>query len=238
MVVDDEVFTIESLCVDYKEEKIGLFNPIAKPKYIQALRDINLKIMDGQIVALIGKNGAGKSTLLKVLAGLVRPSSGKIISKGRVILLSGTDPGFHLDSTGRMNIFDLAKAYGVPNKEIDDFCQSIIEFSGLGADIDRNVRGYSTGMKGKLGFGFITGLKPDILLIDETLGVGDAEFREKAQSRLIDFVKISRTVIISTHSFGLARQLCNSGIVLDSGKLSFFGEIEDSMKAYRHLLSI
>jgi ABC-type polysaccharide/polyol phosphate transport system ATPase subunit len=236
--MSDEVFNIESLCVDYKEDRIGLFNPTAKPNYIRALDDISLTIKEGQIVALIGKNGAGKSTLLRTLTGLVRPISGKITSKGRVILLAGTDPGFNMDSTGRMNILDLAKAYGIEKEDLEEFCESIIEFSGLGDDIDRNVRGYSTGMRGKLGFGFITGLKPDILLIDETLGVGDAEFRKRAQNRLIDFVNISKTVIISTHSFGLAKQLCNSGIVLDSGKLLFFGEIEESMAAYRKILKM
>lgn len=235
---DDEVFLVESLSVDYKEQKGGLFGLSSKSKYIRALDGINLRINEGQIIALIGKNGAGKSTLLRALTGLVRPSQGKITSRGRVILLAGTDPGFDLDASGRSNIRDLAVAYGLDDIEVDSFCQEIIDFSGLSSVIDRNVRGYSSGMRGKLGFGFITGLKPDILLIDETLGVGDAEFREKAQSRLVDFVNISKTVIISTHSFGLAKKLCNSGILLESGKLSFFGEIEDSMKAYRKILNI
>ena len=235
---DDEVFSVESLCVDYKEEKGGLFSLTSRPKYIRALRDINLRINEGQIIALIGKNGAGKSTLLRALAGFVRPSQGKVTSRGRVILLAGTDPGFDLDASGESNIRDLAEAYGIDGEEIDSFCQEIIDFSGLSEVINRNVRGYSSGMRGKLGFGFITGLKPDVLLIDETLGVGDAEFRVKAQERLVNFVNISKTVIISTHSLGLARELCDSGILLESGELSFYGEIEDSMRAYREKLKI
>ena len=238
LVMNKIAFSVESLCVDYIELSHGLFNPLGKSTPIRALDNICLTIEEGQIVALIGRNGAGKSTLLRAVSGLLRPSGGRIETFGRVVLLAGTDPGFFLDETGRRNIHDLALAYGVNEDEIDQFCESIVEFTGLGDDIDRNVRGYSSGMKGKLGFGFITGLKPDILLIDETLGVGDAEFRKKAQKRLIDFMKVSKTVIISTHSFGLAKQLCNSGIVLESGELRYFGEINKSMEVYRGLLNL
>ncbi len=113
------------------------------------------------------------------------------------------------------------------------FCEEIIEFADLGDAIERNVRGYSTGMRGKLGFGFITSLKPDILLIDETLGVGDAEFRKKAMSRLRLFVSNSGSVIISTHSLGLAKELCNRGMLLDSGSLIKYGSSEDALLEYR-----
>ena len=126
---DDEVFLVESLSVDYKEQKGGLFSLSSKSKYIRALDGINLRINEGQIIALIGKNGAGKSTLLRALTGLVRPSQGKITSRGRVILLAGTDPGFDLDASGRSNIRDLAVAYGLDDIEVDSFCQEIIDFN-------------------------------------------------------------------------------------------------------------
>jgi ABC-type polysaccharide/polyol phosphate transport system ATPase subunit len=130
----------------------------------------------------------------------------------------------------------LAKAYGVGDPDLESFCKSIFDFASLGDAINRNVRGYSTGMRGKLGFGFMTALSPEVLLIDETLGVGDAEFRRKAQSRLTDFISSSGSVIISTHSLGLARQLCNRGLILDSGNLVFDGEIENALTKYRSLV--
>ncbi len=237
MVLENGEVEISNLSIEYVEFSHSIFQPRGKIKLITALDDINLKIRKGETVALIGKNGAGKSTLLKSICGGVRPSKGKIETSGRVILLAGTDPGFFPDSSGRKNVYELALAYGVEDENMQDFCDSVIEFAGLKDDIDRNVRGYSSGMKGKLGFGFITALDPDILLIDETLGVGDAEFRERAQNRLRDFVDRSGTVIISTHSFGLAKEICTTGIVLDSGSLHFRGDIEEVMSSYRELIN-
>ena len=232
-----ESITISELSISYREFFRSWRNPLGRISGIEALSNLTLNVYQGDVVALIGKNGAGKSTLLKAIAGLLRPTSGKIITEGRTILLAGADPGFFPDSTGRRNVRELASAYGISDFEMSDFCESIFEFADLGDAIDRNVRGYSTGMRGKLGFGFITGLKPEILLIDETLGVGDAEFRAKAQSRLKEFVKNSGTVIISTHSLGLARELCNKGLLLHSGKSYHSGDIEETLAEYRKLLS-
>lgn len=226
-----------NLCVSYKEFFRTWKEPLGKIKHIDALSELCFDIPNGDVVGLIGKNGAGKSTLLKCIAGMIRPVSGSMTTEGRTILLSGADPGFFQDSTGRQNVIELAKAYGVEDQEIEEFCQSIFDFANLGDAIDRNVRGYSTGMRGKLGFGFITALRPEILLIDETLGVGDAEFRVKAQNRLKEFVKGSGTVVISTHSLGLAKELCNKGILLDSGKNVFYGKIEKTLDKYREILS-
>lgn len=147
-------------------------------------------------------------------------------------MLSGINAGFDNESTGRKNIIELSKAYGVPSGEISDLVEDVIDFSELGDAIDRNYKGYSTGMKGKLGFGFITSLSPEILLIDETLGVGDARFRAKAQDRLKKFIRRSNTVLISTHSLGLAKEMCSRGIVLDKGKLIFDGAIDEAINNY------
>lgn len=236
MVLENGEILVQSLTVEYKEFSHSIFKPLGKAKHIRALDGISLKIPRGEIVALVGKNGSGKSTLLRTITGRIRPAEGRVETSGRVILLAGIDPGFFPDSTGRQNIEELATAYGVDEGEIQDFCDSVISFASLGSDIDRNIRGYSSGMKGKLGFGFLTALTPDILLIDETLGVGDAEFREKAQLRLREFVERSGTVIISTHSYGIAKEICSSGIVLDSGSLHYFGEIGAAMSSYRGLL--
>ena len=227
---------VSGLSVEYIEYQRSGINRFGKLRPIEGIRNISFNLERGDIIALIGKNGAGKSTLLKAIGGQIRPSKGSVELDGRAILLAGSDPGFFPDSTGRQNVTELAKAYGVSDKDLHDFCKSIFDFASLGEAIGRNVRGYSTGMRGKLGFGFMTALSPEVLLIDETLAVGDAEFRKKAQSRLTDFIKKSGSVIISTHSLGLARQLCNRGLILDSGDLVFDGTIEDALAKYRTMV--
>tara|TARA_B100000405_G_scaffold302864_1_gene267423 strand:- start:1539 stop:2249 length:711 start_codon:yes stop_codon:yes gene_type:complete len=227
--------SVERLCIEYQEFERGKLNPWGKISGFLAIDDINFEIGQGEIVALLGRNGAGKSTLLNGLAGLLRPSSGKIVSRGRVIVLSGANPGLIPDLSGRQNVEELASAYGVEKEEISAFVKSVEEFANLEEAFDRRVGGYSTGMKGKVGFGFLTALNPDILLIDETLGVGDLEFRAKAQLRLREFIERARTVVISTHSLGMAKELCTRGIVLEKGKVFFDGSAEDSIKEYTKL---
>ncbi len=237
MVMNGKSLEVSNLSVEYLENGRSILKPFGKSKTIEGLNSVSFSVGRGEVVALIGRNGSGKSTLLKVIAGLLRPSSGTVKTDGRVILLAGADPGFYMEATGRQNIIELSKAYGIEEDNLDGFCSSIIEFADIGSAIDRNVRGYSNGMRGKLGFGFITALKPDILLIDETLGVGDAEFRTKAMARMRSFVSNSGTVVISTHSLGLAKELCVKGILLDSGKLAFFGEIGESLGKYDQIIS-
>ena len=176
------------------------------------------------------ENGAGKSTLLRCIAGLLRPSKGSLTTNGRVIILAGADPGFLNSLTGHQNVMELASAYGINDEDLEEFCSSVVTFADLGKAIDRPYKGYSTGMKGKLGFGFITALEPDILLIDETLGVGDLEFREKARARLSEFIERSGTVLISTHSLNLAKKMCSRGLVLDEGVLVLDGSSEEAVE--------
>ena len=148
MVLGEVMVSVNDLSVDYVEFSRTRRNPLGKMRGIKAIEGITFSVDEGDIIALIGKNGAGKSTLLKTTAGQLRPSSGEINTRGRVILLSGSDPGFFHDSTGRQNISELARAYGVRSGEPrEDFSKSIIEFASLGSAIDRNVRGYSTGMR-------------------------------------------------------------------------------------------
>lgn len=237
MVLENNSIEVADLSVKYLEIERSLLKPLGTSRLIVGLEEISFSIEKGEVVALIGRNGSGKSTLLKTIAGLLRPSEGRVKTRGRVILLAGADPGFFVDSTGRQNVIELSRAYGINDLEREEFCDSIFNFAGLGDAIDRNVRGYSTGMRGKLGFGFITALRPEILLIDETLGVGDAEFRTKAMARLRSFVSGSGSVIISTHSLGLARELCDRGILLDSGKLITIDSIEGTLGEYRKIIS-
>ena len=227
-----EAIIISELNVDYHMFSRSRKKPFGEFVDFSALKNLNIEIFEGEIVALLGRNGAGKSTLLKCIAGLLRPSRGEIVSHGRIILLSGADPGFIPQLTGRQNVIELALAYGITKSELSDFIKSIEDFADIGEAFDRKFSGYSTGMRGKVGFGFITALNPDILLMDETLGVGDREFRKKATIRLKEFMSRSGTVIISTHSLGLAREMCSRGIVLDKGEIVIDSTAEDSISHY------
>ena len=235
MVVVKNVISIENASIKYYDFERSLKSPLGKKISFTALKTIDADILEGEIIALLGRNGAGKSTLLKAIGGLIALDKGRIEVHGRVIILAGADPGFDPKISGIENVKQLGYAYGIAEAEINSFCNSIIEFAQLGEAINRNFGGYSSGMKGKLGFGFITALKPEILLIDETLGVGDREFRERAQLRLKDFISKSGTVIISTHSLGLAKEICSKGIVLDDGLKVYEGDISDAIKAYVEL---
>ena len=196
-----------------------------------------MNVEPGEIVAILGRNGAGKSTLLKCISGFLRVSGGEVQTAGRVFLLAGADPGLIPALSGRQNARELGVAYGVKDEEILEFIDSVEEFADLGGGFERNVKGYSTGMRGKLGFGIITALNPEILLIDETLGVGDREFRAKAQIRIRQFIERSGTVLISTHSLGLAKELCTRGILLDGGRKVFDGEVGRAIEEYVDLTS-
>ncbi len=223
---------ISNFSVDYHIFKRTRKKPLGDFENFNALKNLEINIREGEIVALLGRNGAGKSTLLKCIAGLLRPSKGKIITRGRVILLAGADPGFIPELTGRQNVIELALAYGISKEEMPDFINSIEKFADIGEAFDRKFSGYSSGMRGKVGFGFITALNPDILLMDETLGVGDREFRKKASKRLEGFIERSGTVIISTHSLGLAKDMCSRGIVLDKGIIAIDSDAEEAISHY------
>ena len=232
MAVEGLSISVNGLGVKYVEFARRRLAPWGEESNHIALNEVSFEVGNGETIGIIGRNGSGKSTLLKCVSGLLRPSEGKIITTGRVILLAGVNPGFSNQISGRKNVFELAQAYGVSKDEIDSFVLSVEEFADIGDAFDRNFGGYSTGMRGKVGFGFITALEPDILLIDETLGVGDREFRAKAQIRLREFISRSGTVLISTHSLGLAKELCDRGLIIDNGRIVFDGEIESSIKHY------
>ena len=236
MVLEEPRVKVTELCVQYSDFVRSIWKPWGERIYHCGINEVDFEIFRGDIVGLIGRNGSGKSTLLKAISGLIRPSTGSIVTRGRVILLAGTNPGFDPSLSGLNNVKILASAYGIKDENLSTFAKSVIEFASLGEAIYRPFKGYSSGMKAKLGFGFITALEPDVLLIDETLGVGDMEFRERAKERVRDFIEKSGCVIISTHSIGLARELCNRGLVLESGKIVSDEKIEEAMLAYRKVL--
>jgi len=195
----------------------------------KALDSITLDIDLGETVALLGKNGAGKTTLLRFLAGKIRPSRGSSEVSGRVVHLSGVNPGFDIALSSRQNIIWLSSVYGVESESI---CSEVEEFANIGDAFERPVKTLSAGMRGRIGFGFATSLNPDILLIDEVLGVGDPSFKAKATDRLKKMISASGIVMISTHSVGLVKELASRAIVLENGILKHDGDVQVALEIY------
>jgi ABC-type polysaccharide/polyol phosphate transport system ATPase subunit len=186
---------------------------------VQALDGVSLSLGQGDRLALLGPNGAGKSTLLRVMAGIYEPTRGNITVKGRVAALLGGSPGMDPDSTGRENIILHGLYLGLSKAEIKKQTDAIIEFTELGAFIDLPLRTYSTGMRARLSFGIATAIVPDILLLDEGIGAGDAAFIEKANKRLDEFVGSTGILVLASHSQELVRQFCNKSLHLERGKV-------------------
>jgi lipopolysaccharide transport system ATP-binding protein len=202
-------------------------------KYVWALEDINLDINEGEVVGIIGKNGAGKSTLLKLLSKVTRPTKGKIISKGKTASLLEVGTGFHQELTGRENIFLNGAILGMTKKEISSKIEDIIDFSGCKRYIDTPVKRYSSGMFVRLAFAVAAYLEPDILIVDEVLAVGDAEFQKKAIGKMKDISqKGGRTVLFVSHNMTSIKALCSRAVLLENGKLTKDGSPDEVINYY------
>ena len=201
--------------------------------YVWALQDINFEIERGEILGIIGKNGAGKSTLLKILSKVTAPTTGSIKSRGRIASLLEVGTGFNGEMTGRENIYLNGAILGMTKKEITSKLDEIIDFSGCERYIDTPVKRYSSGMTVRLAFAVAAFLEPEILVIDEVLAVGDAEFQKKAIGKMQDISKgEGRTVLFVSHNMAAVKSLCTRGIVLENGKVTFEGEIEEAIRLY------
>ena len=201
--------------------------------YVWALQDINFEVERGEVLGIIGKNGAGKSTLLKILSKVTAPTTGSIKSRGRIASLLEVGTGFHGEMTGRENIFLNGAILGMTKKEIISKLDEIIEFSGCERYIDTPVKRYSSGMTVRLAFAIAAFLEPEILVIDEVLAVGDAEFQKKAIGKMQDISRgEGRTVLFVSHNMAAVKSLCTRGVVLEYGKVVFDGEITDSINNY------
>ena len=234
-MVLEPIIVVSEIFVEYREFTREKFFSLGKTNSVSAISNISFSITEGEKVAIIGKNGSGKTTLLKSLAGRLRPLSGSIEIIGELIFLSGVDPGFDSELTGRQNIQQLAPVYGVEESRVDEFVDSIYQFTALGSAFDRKYSGFSAGMKSKLGFGFISELRGDILLIDETFGAGDREFKKKAKAKMNAMVREIPTLIMCSHGLDLVSSICDRGIVIDQGKIAFDGPINDSILFYEEL---
>lgn len=216
--------------------KIGSTNDRSKAadsEYVWALKDINFKVEQGDVVGIIGKNGAGKSTLLKLLSRVTGPTTGTIKAKGRIGSLLEVGTGFHQEMTGRENIYMNGAILGMTKPEITRKLDEIVDFSGCERYIDTPVKRYSSGMMVRLGFAVAAHLDPEILVVDEVLAVGDAEFQKKAIGKMQDVSRgEGRTVLFVSHNMASVRQLCNNGMVLKNGRIDHVGAIGDCVDYY------
>jgi len=197
-----------------------------------AVRDVTLQIPKGSVYGLIGHNGSGKSTLLKMIGGIYRPSEGSITAQGRVAALIELGAGFHPDMTGRENIALNGSILGMPRKEISAVTEEIIEFSGLGDFINDPVKHYSSGMYVRLGFSVAVHMKPDVLLVDEVLAVGDEEFQRKCFDHLYALRRSGRTIIVVSHGLGQLEGLCDEIAWLERGVVQEHGTAVETIASY------
>lgn len=216
--------------------KIGSVNDrsaAADSEFVWALRDIDFKVEEGDVVGIIGKNGAGKSTLLKLLSKVTAPTTGTIKARGRIASLLEVGTGFHPEMTGRENIYLNGAILGMNKQEITRKLDEIVDFAGVERYIDTPTKRYSSGMTVRLGFAIAAHLDPEILVVDEVLAVGDAEFQKKAIGKMQDVSQgEGRTVLFVSHNMGSVRNLCKSGIVLKDGMVDYMGTANDAVDYY------
>ncbi|HJJ13298.1 MAG TPA: ABC transporter ATP-binding protein [Clostridiaceae bacterium] len=227
------VTKIYKLFKNDKKRFASLFFKNIKVKEKRAVDNVSLKINKGEAVAIFGKNGAGKSTILKMITGVTFPTEGNVTVNGRVSALLELTSGFDQEFTGRENIYLKGQILGLKNKEIQELEQTIIDFAELEEYIDQPVRTYSSGMKARLGFSINVNIKPEILIVDEALSVGDESFKKKCIKKIKEIIlKENVTLLFVTHSTSVAKEFCSRGIVMKQGKIIYDGEIKNAIDNY------
>ena len=219
---------------------VGVINDrsVEGGEYVWAIKDINIEVKKGEILGIIGKNGAGKSTLLKILSRITGPTTGEITMNGRMASLLEVGTGFHPELTGRENIFLNGAILGMTKSEIKEKLDEIVEFSGCAKYVDTPVKRYSSGMRVRLGFAVAAFLEPDILVVDEVLAVGDAEFQKNAIGKMKEISGSGeRTVLFVSHNMASIKKLCDRVVIMDKGVVSFDGNTEDGIAKYLNLNS-
>lgn len=210
----------------------GALRPSQPREEFWALRDVNLEIAEGETVGIIGGNGAGKSTLLKILSRITPPTNGRALVRGRLSSLLEVGTGFHPELTGRENIFLNAAILGMRKIEVQHRFNEIVEFAGVEKFIDTPVKRYSSGMKVRLAFAVAAHLEPDILIIDEVLAVGDAEFQKRCLGKMSDVAREGRTVLFVSHNMAAVQQLCSRAIQMRAGKVVLDGPVLECVSEY------
>jgi ABC-2 type transport system ATP-binding protein len=201
-----------------------------------ALRDVSFDVADGETVGLIGANGSGKTTLLKIIGGILRPTAGRVTTRGRIAALLELGAGFHPELTGRENVYLNASILGLPKRETDRRFDDIVGFAELGPFIDNQVKHYSSGMFVRLGFAVAVHVDPEILLVDEVLAVGDEAFQRKCIARVRQFQQEGRTIVLVTHAAERVREICDRAVMLEGGKIRASGGVRDVLREFRVVL--
>ena len=211
----------------------NLFSTTSSKEKFYALKDVSFNVFQGEAVGIIGKNGAGKSTLLKILSRITYPSSGRILCRGRIASLLEVGTGFHPELTGRENIYLNGSILGLKRREIIKKFDQIVDFSGVEKFLDTPLKHYSSGMQLRLAFAVAAHLDPEILIIDEVLAVGDAEFQKKCIGKMEEVSKkYGNTILFVSHNMQVIRRLCQKGILLSKGEVKVTGSIEQVTEAY------
>ena len=202
-----------------------------------ALKDVSFKLKKGDRMGVLGFNGAGKSTLLKTIAGVLKPTQGRVHTEGVIAPMLELGAGFDSNYSGRENVFLYAATMGFSRKFIQEKYDEIVEFSELGDFIDAPIKSYSSGMRSRLGFAIATSVKPEVLILDEVLSVGDAAFREKSERRLESLMSDGVTVLFVSHSTGNVERICNKAMILTQGQLVANGDCADVCALYSHMVN-
>lgn len=242
------VVRLENVSVRYRVpgERIGTFKEYAIRRVqgrlsyhdFLALKHVNLEVYAGEVFGLIGVNGAGKSTLLKLVARVMRPTEGRVWVKGRIAPLLAMGAGFHPELSGRENVFLNGTLLGFTRGEIEERFERIVDFAELWDFIDAPLRTYSSGMAARLGFAVATIERPDILIVDEVLGVGDAAFQEKSLNRIRSFQEQGTTTLYVSHSMSTVRSLCHRAAWLHEGEVRFLGPADEAVRRYLDFLGV
>ena len=201
-----------------------------------ALKDVSFKVEKGDRVGILGFNGAGKSTLLKTIAGVLKPTTGNVKVSGVIAPLLELGAGFDMNYSGAENIYLYGATMGFSRKFIEEKYDEIVEFSELGEFINAPLKSYSSGMRSRLGFSIATAVKPDVLILDEVLSVGDAAFREKSEQRVLDMMSEGVTVLFVSHSTESIKRICNKAIILTKGQLVAEGEVNEVCEMYNEMV--
>jgi len=218
----------------FKEYAIRILKGQVKIITVNALSNVSMQINEGEVVGIVGRNGAGKSTLLKVISRVLMPTEGRVRLRGWVSPLLELGAGFHPELTGRENIFLNGTLLGHKRRQVEKRLDEITEFAELGAFIDSPLRTYSSGMVARLGFSIATTWKPDILILDEILAVGDENFRNKCQARIESFRKEGTTTLLVSHVAENIETLCSRAIWLDHGEVKASGSVKEILNLYQH----
>lgn len=242
-IANDNIIEFKNVTKKYKLFKndkkrlIAVFNKKVPYKEKRAVDNVSFTIKRGESVALFGRNGAGKSTILKIVTGVTFPTEGEVKVNGRVSALLELTAGFDTELSGRENIMLKGQIMGLKDEDIKALEPTIVEFADLGDYIDQPVRTYSSGMKARLGFAININIDPEILIIDEALSVGDAQFKKKCINRVNEVMeKDNITLLFVTHATGVAQEFCKRGILMKNGKLIYDSDIDSAVKKYEDMI--